>query len=345
MKMKKNYLSAVLLLAIIVIGCQNEENEKKSLQKVKVELMTVMENGNSLQTGRYSGTAEEENATPLSFSVAGTVKSLKIHLGQQVASGQLIAELDPTSMQSSYNAAKASLGQAMDVYNRMKSLYEKGSLPEIKWVEAQSRLDQARSMEEIAAKNLHDCKLYAPYGGIISKKNIEVGQNVMPGTPVAQLVTTSQLKVKIAVPETEISAITIGQNAEMKVPALDGKILKGIVEEKGIVANPLSRSYDVKIRVKDITAGLMPGMVTEVSLLSSESQVVSPCVIPAGIVQLDEHNNNFVWVNKDGKATKRIIRCGDFTANGVTVLSGLNVGDEIIVKGQQKVCEGTEVCL
>lgn len=343
--MKKIFLPIILILFFTAIGCQNKEKVENSSQQVKVELMTVREKGNCLLTGRYSGTVEEENGTPLSFSVSGTVQTLEIHLGQHVSSGQLIATLDPTSMQSSYNAAKASLGQALDVHNRMKTLHEKGSIPEIKWVEAQSRLDQARSMEEIAAKNLHDCKLYAPYSGVISKKNIEVGQNVMPGTPVAQLVTTSQLKVKIAVPETEISAITIGQNAEMKVPALDGKILKGIVEEKGIVANPLSRSYDVKIRVKDITAGLMPGMVTEVSLLSSESQVVSPCIIPAGIVQLDEHNNNFVWVNKDGKATKRIIRCGDFTANGVTVLSGLNVGDEIIVKGQQKVCEGTEVCL
>lgn len=343
--MKRNYLPAALFLAMTVTGCQNKESEEKNSQQVKVEVMTVTEEGSSLSTGRYSGTAEEENGTPLSFSVSGTVQTLEIHLGQRVTSGQLIATLDPTSMQSSYNAAKASLGQAMDVYNRMKALHEKGSLPEIKWVEAQSRLDQARSMEEIAAKKLHDCKLYAPYSGVISKKSIEVGQNVMPGTPVAQLVTASRLKVKIAVPETEIAAVTLGQQAKIQVPALEGRVLTGIVEEKGIVANPLSRSYDVKIRVKDAADGLMPGMVTEVSLLSTEVQTVSRCVIPAHIVQLDEYNNNFVWVNDNGRATKRVIRCGGFTADGVTVFSGLNAGEQIIVKGQQKVCEGTEVSL
>lgn len=100
--------------------------------------------------------------------------------GDRVAKGQLIATVDPFSMQSSYDAAKASLAQAEDAYRRMKELYDKGSLPEIKWVEVQSKLQQAKSMEEVARKNLDDCKLYAPFSGIISEKMAEVGQNIMP---------------------------------------------------------------------------------------------------------------------------------------------------------------------
>ena len=66
-----------------------------------------------------SGTAEEENGTALSFPVSGTVRTLKVHLGQRVVFGQLIATLDPTSMQSSYNAAKAAFKRTEDTYNRM----------------------------------------------------------------------------------------------------------------------------------------------------------------------------------------------------------------------------------
>ena len=54
-------------------------------------------------------------------------------------------------------------------------------LPDIKWVEVQSQVEQARSVEQIAAKNLRDCRLYAPYDGVIAAKNVEVGQNVVPG--------------------------------------------------------------------------------------------------------------------------------------------------------------------
>lgn len=245
-------------------------------------------------------------------------------------------------MQSSYNAARASLAQAEDAYRRMNELHDKGSLPDIKWMEVQSQLEQARSLEQIAAKNLNDCKLYAPFAGVISEKNIEKGQNVMPGMPVARLVTTSGLKVKIAVPEAEIASIIQGQEAAVVIPALNGRTFTAKVTEKGIVANSLSRSYDVKLQLDGMLSGLMPGMVAEVSLQSAASNTEN-CIIPAHIIQLDEQNNSFVWVAENGKAHKRIIHIGNYSADGVIILHGLSNGDRIITEGQQKVCEGMEV--
>lgn len=96
--MKKIYLSVFLFLVVALTGCKdNERNVKNEPQRVKVELMTVTAS-NDLHTGRYSGTAEEENGTALSFPVSGTVRTLKVHLGQRVVFGQLIATLDPTSI-------------------------------------------------------------------------------------------------------------------------------------------------------------------------------------------------------------------------------------------------------
>lgn len=340
--MKKNYLIVVLLSVILLTGCQSNGNETRTGDRsVKVKVMQVSANA-STSSGYFSGTVEEENGTVLSFSLTGTVKALHFHLGQHIAKGQLLATLDPVSMQSSYNAARASLEQAEDAYRRMKELHDRGSLPEIQWVEVESKLRQARSMEEIAGKNLRDCSLYAPFSGVISEKSVEVGQNVMPGMMVGKLVTAGLLKVKIAVPETEISAVVLQQKAEIIVPALGDRRFTGTVVEKGIVANPLSRSYDVKMRVENAGDGLMPGMVTEVFLERMDTQDISTgCIIPAKIVQLDEKNNYFVWVEKDGRASKQVIGCGEFTASGVTVLSGLQSGTRVIVEGQQKVCEGT----
>lgn len=337
--MKKNYLAVTMVLAVLVGGCQGSVEQSEKPCPVKVKLMTV-EAGEYMNIGNYSGTVEEENGTALSFSVSGTVKTLQMNVGQHVAGGQLLATLDPASLQSSYKAAKASLAQAEDAYRRMKELHDKGSLPEIQWVEVQSKLEQARSLEEIAGKNLEDSKLYAPYSGVISQKNVEIGQNVMPGMTVAKLVTASLLKVKIAVPETEIALVSVGEKAEIAVPALGDRMFTGTVIEKGIVANPLSRSYDVKIRVEGSVQNLMPGMVAEVDIVSEKSETVAP-VIPASVVQLDEDNNYFVWLEESGKAVKRIVRCGQFTADGIVILSGLREGERIIVEGRQKVCEGT----
>lgn len=342
--MKTKHLTIVLPCLCFLVGCQNKEYQTEHSSAVLVKVRTV-ENGVSTMEKHYSGTAEEESGTPLSFATAGTVQALHFHLGQQVRKGQLLGTLDPTSMQNAYNAARAALEQAKDVFNRMEELHRKGSLPDIKWVEVQSKLEQAVSMEQIASKNLKNCELYAPYSGVIARKEAEIGQNVMPGMPVAQLVTASILRVKIAVPETEISSIEMGQEALIKVSALGGKSFKATVMEKGVVANPLSRSYDVKLKVEDSNVELLPGMVADVSIRLSENGENSHSVIPADIVQLDEKNTTFVWTVKNGKAHKQEISCGEYRVDGVTVLYGLSPNDSIIIEGQQKVCEGTEVAL
>lgn len=330
-----------LLVLITLVGCQSKsENPQSENKPVKVKVMQIAASAMN-KDKCFSGTVEEEKGTALSFSVMGTVNELHVGLGQRVKKGQLIATLDTQSMQSSYNAAKATLQQAEDGYRRMKELFDKGSLPEIKWVEAQSGLQQARAMEEIAAKSLKDCQLYAPYSGVIAQTNVEVGQNVAPGIPVAKLISEGLMKVKIAVPETEIARMALQQKAEITVPALGGQTFTGVITEKGIVANPLSRSYEVKIRLENSDPKLMPGMVTEVVLEQAEAS--SLCVIPASVVQLDEKNRSFVWVNEGGKARKQIICCDKFTANGVTVVSGLSDGDTLIIEGQQKVSEGTPI--
>ena len=321
--MKVKHLTIVLPCLCFLIGCQSKEHQTEYPSPVLVKVRTV-EDGVSTKEKFYSGTVEEESGTPLSFATAGTVQKLHFHLGQRVAKGQLLAK---------------------DAYRRMEKLHEKGSLPDIKWVEVQSKLEQAVSMEQIASKNLNDCKLYAPYSGVIARKEVETGQNVMPGMPVAQLVTASILRIKIAVPETEISSIEVGQKATVRVSALGGRTFQATVAEKGIVANPLSRSYDVKLKVEVSHAELLPGMVADVSIRLPKKGNGSYFIVPADIVQLDEKNTTFVWTVKDGKAHKQEISCGEYQADGVAVLSGLSPNDSIITEGQQKVCEGTEVAL
>ena len=107
---------------------------------------------------------------------------------------------------------------------------------------------------------------------------------------------------------------------------------------------PYITSLQVNVGIQTKNTGLLPGMVTEVWLQDADKS--QACVLPANVLQLDEHNNYFVWLKgEDGKASKRVVMCGKFTATGVTVVNGLNEGDEVIVEGQQKVCEGTPLAL
>lgn len=341
--MKELHWMAIGSLVVLMSGCGSREQASQQVEPVKVKVMTVASSVRN-ETVRFSGTVQEENGSALSFPLMGRVKSVQVDLGSRVRQGQLLATLDEASVESTYQAAKAALKQAEDAYRRMKELHEKGSLADMKWVEVQSKLQQAQSMEAVARKNLTDCRLVAPFAGVIAEKNLEVGQNVVPGVQVMKLVSDDRLKVRIAVPETEIMHVTKGQKAVIEAPVLNGRQVEGVVMEKGIQANPLSRSYEVNIGIQTPHTGLLPGMVTEVWLQDADKS--QTCILPASVIQLDESNRYFVWVKgADGKASKRMVTCGKFTASGVTVVAGLSEGEEVIVEGQQKVCEGTPLAI
>ena len=128
------------------------------------------------------------NGTAVSFPTGGTIRSIDVVVGQRVGAGQVLATVDPTSVRSSYEAAKATLEQAQDAYARMKQLYDKGSLPEIQWVEVQSKLQQAESMERIARKNLGRLRHSRAVRRRDLRQEMEVGQQAAPGMPVVRVV-------------------------------------------------------------------------------------------------------------------------------------------------------------
>lgn len=338
---------AVMFSSSLVVSCGKKTDEQVKNASVTVREMTVGEGdysvgcGNAAVSVGYSGTVEEENGVSLSFSMGGTIKRLCVKVGDRVHRGQLIASVDPTSVKNSYDIARATRQQAEDAFKRMKQLHDSGSLPDIKWVEAQSQLQQAVSAENIARKSLGDCNLYAPVDGVISEKNAEVGQNIAPGMPVAKLVTTKVLNVKISVPEDDMAGIHVRQHAKIQVQALNGRCFDGYIIEKGVIADPITRSYSVKIRIEGATDGLLPGMVSNVSLANTETSSSAAVVIPASLIQIGDDNSYFVWVDEGGKAVRRTVTCGEYVSNGVSIVNGLKTGDKLVVEGQQKVCTGT----
>ena len=332
---------ALALTAVMLSACNAENNKGQAADEaVRVEV-TQVKAATADRTSRYSGTVEEENGTLLSFAVGGTVSRVLVDEGDRVGKGQLIATLDTEQLTHNHASAQAALAQAEDAYRRMEELHGKGSLPEIKWVEAQTALQRARASEQMARKQLADCRLYAPFSGVISKKFAEKGQNVGAGTQIAKLVAVDRMKVKISVPESEIAQISVGQKADVTIEALGGTSMQATVTEKGVAADPLSRSYEVKLSLPKADRKMLPGMVADVALHGGNTSMA--CILPAHIVQIDERNNEFVWLTVGGKAVKRIVTVGGFTADGVTVTNGLADGDMVITAGAQKVSEGTRV--
>ena len=332
-------MAAVALMALCSCG---EKKQTAEEQTVRVKVQQIQAEAVNGEQG-FSGTIEEQSGASLSFATAGTIKRIYVNSGQTVGAGQLIAELDPTTMQNAYTIAKTALEQAQDTYNRMKELHDDGSLPEMQWIAIENQLKSATASEAMAKKSLADTKLYAPFGGYIATKDAEVGQNAGPGVPVVKLVSIGSVKVKISVPEDDIQRIKKGSSMKIIVPALGNREFSGNVTERDVSADPRSRTYEVKATINNHDGQLLPGMICQA--FTNYMQGTTGVFVPANLVQLDSDNNTFVWVVNGGKAVKRQIFISNETAQGAQVSGGLSDGDQIIVAGQQKVSNGMKVTI
>ncbi|MDR1896009.1 MAG: efflux RND transporter periplasmic adaptor subunit, partial [Prevotellaceae bacterium] len=144
-----------------------------------------------------------------------------------------------------------------------------------------------------------------------------------------------------AVPENEIDATVLGQQASVDVPALGNKTFSGKIEQKGISANPVSHTYEVKIGINNPQLKLMPGMVCKVLLKQNTSQTV--IIVPNRTVQVSHEGKHFVWLAEENIAKRRFVQTGTLSNEGVTITDGLCTGDKLIVEGYQKVSEGMRI--
>ena len=147
--MRKNKVWFVIMLTLMItLGCTNQ-SEQKEVRKVRVKSLTI--SPTQVMGGKeFVGTIEEKDGAVVSFNVLGTVTRVYAEEGQMVKKGQALAEVDGQNVRSSYEMSASTLRQAEDAYKRLSTLYERGTLPEIKMVEMETQLAQARAAEKIS---------------------------------------------------------------------------------------------------------------------------------------------------------------------------------------------------
>ena len=339
--MKKVYL---ILLSVILLGSSCQQQTAKSSMKAPTRVKTLVVSSDVVDNAQtYVGMVEEREATAVSFTGMGVVKRVLVREGQAVGKGQLLAEMDDTQARNLLSGAEAQMTQANDALARYKMLHDNGSLPEVQWVEIQSKVAQAKSQLEVAKKNLADCRLVAPVSGVIGKKLIGAGETALPSQAIVNILDISSVKVKVAVPEAEVGGINAHTPTSIVVEAIKGSFQGGQIE-KGVQADALTHTYDIRINVANGDRKLLPGMVANVRFVSDGSQAIGSKMVPVTAVQRKSDGSLFVWtVGKDRTAHRTTVTIGQPQGNYVSVFDGLNTGDRIATEGYQKLSEGTKV--
>jgi RND family efflux transporter MFP subunit len=332
-------IGRLFLVAILFCSCNNGQKQERKANAVSVKTFKV-EAGAYTVAKNFMGSIDEEDGANVTFGVLGSVVKVMAEEGQFVRKGQPLAEVDGQNVRNAHDISAATLNQAEDAYRRLKDLYEKGTLPEIKMVEMEATLARARAAEAISSKSVSEIVLTAPFDGFVASSNVHVGANVTPGLSGFHLVKIDRVKVDMSVPECEIGKIKIGQQVSFTVSALGDSIFTGKIVTRGVAANAINHTYTVCALVDNPKHILLPGMVCKVKMESvSDSYSI---VIPQQTIQISG-NEKFVWVVRDGKAHRQSVLTGDIINDGVIIESGLTNGDVVILEGQSKVCEDTEV--
>lgn len=266
--------------------------------------------------------------------------------------------------------ARIDYEQQKDQYTRMKYLFDHKSLPAVDFhkteaayqaaeqryrmaqegsrvedkAEAAGQSQAARAQMREAAKRLGDTRLVAPVAGFVGMKKAEVGNTVEAGSAVFSVLDLDPVKVRVAIPESEIGKVHMGARAQVVIPSLGGRSFEGKVEAVGVSADAASRSYTVKIAVANHDHVLRAGMIAEAHILA-DKQTVQALTLPGDAIVHDAKGVTLVYVfdGSRGRVYGRRVAPGELIANEVEIRSGLSVSDQVVVAGQQNVREGALV--
>ena len=339
MKQTKLWMLHVAILCLVLGGCT--ANQKKDQKTDFVSVRTIRADASTHVVGKnYMGTIEEEDGANVSFGVVGTVVKVMVDEGQFVRKGQAMAEVDGQNVRNAHEISAATLNQAEDAYKRLKNLYDKGTLPEIKMVEMETALAKAKAAEAISRKSVDEIVLKAPFSGYVASSTVHVGASAVPGVTGFKLVKIDRVKVALSVPEKEIGKVNVGQKVSFTVSALGDQEFSGKIVSRGVTASAISHAYEVKAVVENHNHQLLPGMVCKVRLENTGGDY--SIVVPQQAIQISGQDK-FVWIVKDGKAHRQGVTTGDVINEGVVVETGLTSGDVVIVEGQNKVSEDVKV--
>lgn len=333
--MKKNL---ILLIPLLLFSCSHLRKTDDT-KPVEVEVITV-DSLNNIDGTHYVGAVAPRRDARLTSRHAGKITQVLVRQGASVTEGQPLVKIESQQLAAANDAAEASLRQAEDGLSRVQQVHQSGSVADVKLVEIETKVAQARATVAASRKSLDECIIRAPYSGIVAEINAEVGVETGIVEELVRIVDMSEAEIEIAVPEREINNVNIGDRACVDIQPLNTRI-NAVVTEKSLIGSDLSHSYKCRLKLEHKPDGLMPGMISRVFMLSETEQ--RRMVIPADIIRMDD-DGKYVWViNDDNITEKRRVVLGNFIGKGVEVVEGLQYGDKVVTKGTLKISTGTKV--
>ena len=312
-----------------------------------------------LETGpRVSGTLEARERASVRAEVGGQVVAVGPELGEPVAKGALLVRIEVKSLGDGVRSADASVSSAMAGYEvakreaeRAEALVKGGALAAREADRARSALaaakaavTQARSGAASARNQLGDAVLRAPISGVVAKRDVNVGDIVMPGTPLYEVIVPATMRLSASVSSDDLTSVAIGKPVVFTVRGYPGQTFDGTIARIAPAADAVTRQIPILVDLPNPGGKLIAGLYAEGRIAAEQRQAV---VVPQAAVDTSSDRPSVMRV-RDGVAERVPVTVGlrDDRQELIELTSGVAVGDRVLLnRAARGITPGAKVSL
>lgn len=353
----------VLSLGMHLIGACGQDEEVVEEQLRPVRYVTVSDE-NVFRNRSFSGTSKSTRESRRSFKVPGTIVNLPVQIGQRLAAGDLIAEIDSATYVLQTQQAAASLleAQANDRraaanYERTKGLYanDNASLNDLESSRAQAEsaravVASASKALEIARLNTSYTKLQADADCSIASLDVDVNENVAAGQQVAAVSCGEEFEVNLDIPESVIASVSEATPVSVTFGAIPDQVFSGTISEVS-VASAGTAGFPIVVSIDGSHPSLRSGLAANVTFqFDSATENGGGVVLPVSAV-IKDPTGTFVFIADSGESEgetivrRRAVTLGELSQSGIEIVDGLQVGDRVITAGTSVIRDGQRALL
>lgn len=346
---------AIFSLATVSAHTENIDKISEQLRPVVVEI--TGENSEARQT--YIGMVTARTEVDLGFPVSGSVANRAVDLGDTVKRGDVLARLDPETLEAEVWAARAGvvvaqqkLNSASAALGRERTLASKGVVSQAllenadrTFSAAKARLEQARATLVRAEDVLDSANLLAPIDGVIIEALVEAGSSVSAGQPVVRLAGDGAREVVIDLGENDFGHLQ--RNANFMASLLAVPQTRAVARLRSVdpVADRQTRTRRLHFTLQNPQAEFRIGALVRLTPPSNGQRKLT---VPVLATLIDENGMPFVWrvtrsTTEFGVAERTTVTLGTVLGDRVLIKTGLSSGQEIIIKGVNSIQDGQHV--
>jgi membrane fusion protein (multidrug efflux system) len=330
---------ALFLLILLQIGCQGGaqaghgrtgKSDSTRVQPVPVETRTISRMAMSSRL-HVSGVLSTERSVQVYSLVPGHVAELMVEEGDRVQEGDTLLSLEDAELLLNERRLRLERDKSSADLSRLEALARDSLVPQQDVEAAAYAADRAYLVWESAQLQVERSRLGAPISGVVSLRNVQVGDYVNGSSPLYTLVDDREVIAVVDVPERELLRLEIGQEVIASLAASGDSEIRGWIKRIAPTVDPSSGTVRVTIGLPNPDGRLRSGMYARFGIITETRP--DAIVLPKQALIYDR-DQLFVWIAGDSLAEKRRVTKGFEDEWRVEALKGVDEGESLIIIGQ-----------